>query len=236
MCKVFLFFFQTVHFGRDVVHFFLTLVKWQSLLQDYDYARSQTFYMNCKGIPSNHPHVYLLLGCMLLNMIPIWKRNIIFPRHLHLASTFGVSIILLFWGYSGCVFLLAIIGKWSNVVSSDSLHFPRRSGIVEPVCLSCRRKLQGYIIPWELIWGKWGELPPLPPLVFRGCSKSCIEFRESLNRGMECLLLRCVAGLSLGFVDIFLLRFCGTPKQYVSSQGMAVFDPLISLWTSGNFN
>ena len=136
------------------------------------------FIWIARGIPSNHPHVYLLLGCMLLNMIPIWKRNIIFSQTFASCIHFGVSIILLFWGYSGCVFLLAIIGIWSNVVSSDSLHFPRRSGIVEPVCLSCRRKLQGYIIPWELIWGKWGELPPLPPQKLKTCSLKTDHFNR----------------------------------------------------------
>ena len=101
---------------------------------------------------------------------PYLKKEHYFSQTFASCIHFGVSIILLFWGYSGCVFLLAIIGIWSNVVSSDSLHFPRRSGIVEPVCLSCRRKLQGYIIPWELIWGKWGELPPLPPQKLKTCS------------------------------------------------------------------
>ena len=145
------------------------LVKWQSLLQDYAMPDPNLLY-ELQGDSFKSSACLPTLGVYVAKHDPYLKKEHYFSQTFASCIHFGVSIILLFWGYSGCVFLLAIIGIWSNVVSSDSLHFPRRSGIVEPVCLSCRRKLQGYIIPWELIWGKWGELPPLPPKKLKTCS------------------------------------------------------------------
>ena len=108
-------------------------------------CQTPTPYMNCKG----NDYIITVLYCIISYHIIIYY------------IIFGRETLLSLLPLASC-----------SIISSDAsgsfktCHWAlwRRSGIVEPVCLSCRRFLQGCKLeyPWELLGEFMGPCPAVP--------------------------------------------------------------------------